>query len=122
MPVVTGRMDGAAMDVYTLHEDAGHSWLEVPIQELLALGIAQNISPFSYTDGAHAYLEEDMDMQTFLRARKAMRQSYLSLMADVVATLEARVIHCVTPGADPSPVRSLDRFTPPEIPVGMPVL
>jgi hypothetical protein len=48
--------------------DPGHGWLEVPVSELVRLGIAKQISPYSYRKGQMAYLEEDMDAGTYLQA------------------------------------------------------
>lgn len=45
--------------------DPGHSWLRVPKQLLIDIGIAADISPYSYEAGKHAYLEEDGDMTMF---------------------------------------------------------
>lgn len=52
---------------YPFHSDAGHGWLEVPMQELKELGIDQAISPYSYIseDEQTAYLEEDCDCSTW---------------------------------------------------------
>ena len=79
-----------------------------PIQQLLALGIAHEISPYSYTDGTYAYLNEE-DTVIFWWAREAMSQP-------CPCEIQLRAT------ADPSPVRSLDRSAPPKVPVGMPVL
>ena len=62
---------------YVLHEDEGHGWLAVPMDEirpLLAAGVY--ISPYSYKsrDGRIAYLEEDCDLGTFIRAREAQQK------------------------------------------------
>lgn len=56
---------------YTFFEDSGHGWLRVPKAELRALGIADMISSCSYQSmgGAMAYLEEDCDLSTFMRAK-----------------------------------------------------
>lgn len=54
---------------YTYFTDPGHGWLKVPLEELKALGIADKISSFSYTNGVYAYLEEDCDMPIFLAAK-----------------------------------------------------
>ncbi len=51
--------------------DPGHGWLEVPISELTRLGIAKQISPYSYRVGRMAYLEEDSDAGKYLDALKA---------------------------------------------------
>ena len=85
-----------------------YRWLQVPITELFRLGVAHKISPYSHTDGTYAYLNEE-DTVTFWWAREAMSQP-------CPCEIQLRAT------ADPSPVRSLDRFAPPKIPVGMPVL
>ena len=51
--------------------DDRHGWLEVPVSELEVLGIANQITPYSYRKDDKAYLEEDQDAQTYLDARKA---------------------------------------------------
>lgn len=50
---------------YRFISDPGHGWLEVPLAELRALGIANAISPYSYVSGSMAYLEEDCDASLF---------------------------------------------------------
>lgn len=47
-------------------EDPGHGWLQVPHDLVHALGIAKDISAYSYRDHQFAYLEEDCDMGRFL--------------------------------------------------------
>ena len=54
---------------YTFHNDPGHAWLCVPIQELAQLGVVNQISGYSYLNGNNAYLEEDCDAGVFLKAR-----------------------------------------------------
>ena len=54
---------------YTFYEDPGHGWLKVRIKELQHLGIEKEITSYSYMKGLHAYLEEDQDLSTFLRAK-----------------------------------------------------
>lgn len=56
---------------YTYHTDPGHGWLEVGIDELLVLGIADKISSYSYMNGGKAYLEEDCDMALFMDTMEA---------------------------------------------------
>lgn len=51
--------------------DPGHGWLEVPVSELVRLGIAKKISRYSYKKGAMAYLEEDSDAGVYLAALAA---------------------------------------------------
>ena len=57
------------MSKYTFYEDPGHGWLAVPMEQLVKLGIADKISSCSYQGGVSAYLEEDCDLATFLRAK-----------------------------------------------------
>jgi hypothetical protein len=56
------------MNKYRFHIDPGHGWLEVPMEELRDLGIADKISHYSYRDGDTAYLEEDCDTAVFVLA------------------------------------------------------
>ena len=57
--------------MFTLHTDPGHGWLEVPVQLLHELGIAKDITNFSFYFSGNAYLEEDYDAGTFLKAYSA---------------------------------------------------
>lgn len=64
--------NGAA--VYDSYSDSGHGWLKVALSELVALNIAVEITEYSYmSEDAKgrkwAYLEEDCDAGTFLRAK-----------------------------------------------------
>ncbi len=54
--------------------DPGHGWLEVPKSLLAELGIEDKISSYSYQNGLMAYLEEDLDMHTFMQACYANKQ------------------------------------------------
>jgi hypothetical protein len=56
---------------YDLYEDPGHGWLKVRRAELESLGIADQITPYSYERGEYVFLEEDLDLSTFLRAKRA---------------------------------------------------
>ena len=60
-----------ARSLYRFISDPGHGWLEVPLSELVELGIAQEISSFSYQskDGNLVYLEEDCDLGRFADAK-----------------------------------------------------
>jgi hypothetical protein len=60
----------------TMHSDPGHGWLEVPRGLLDTLGIAGDISAFSYIHGDRAYLEEDCDASRFAEAMKAAGQTF----------------------------------------------
>ena len=55
---------------YRFIADSGHAWLEVPIEELKTLGIADKISTYSYMNNGMAYLEEDCDAPVFAAAKK----------------------------------------------------
>ncbi|MDA8151960.1 MAG: zincin-like metallopeptidase domain-containing protein [Acidithiobacillus sp.] len=66
MPPLSIRF--AEGECYPFHSDAGHGWLEVPKSDLKVLDIAGGITPYSYQKGNKAYLEEDVDAPTFLRA------------------------------------------------------
>ncbi len=48
--------------------DPGHGWCKVKISLLQQLGIADKITFYSYVRGDYAYLEEDCDLSTFMRA------------------------------------------------------
>ena len=58
------------MTQYTFHQDPGHGWLEVPRSEIIRLGIAKEITAYSYQRGERVFLEEDCDAPRFLRAKK----------------------------------------------------
>lgn len=62
----------------TLHfyADPGHGWLKAPIKLLEELQIVDQISPYSYLLGQHAYLEEDCDAGKLIEALKRDCQSY----------------------------------------------
>lgn len=59
------------MKAYNFYSDAGHGWLRVKLNELDRLGILEDISMFSYLFADIAYLEEDCDLATFMRAKQA---------------------------------------------------
>ena len=58
---------------YTYHQDPGHGWLEVPKAEIERLGIAAEISHYSYQRSGTVYLEEDCDLKKFIDAMKEQR-------------------------------------------------
>jgi len=61
--------DEALRCIYILHQDPGHSWLEVPIKNLTALGFElSDFSQFSYQKLGTVYLEEDGDAPKFIRS------------------------------------------------------
>lgn len=53
-----------------VYADPGHAWAKVSISLLLKLGIADQISGYSYRRGAFAFLEEDCDLGLFVNAMK----------------------------------------------------
>ena len=55
---------------YLCIDTPAHSWLRVPLSELDALGIRDNITEYSYEDDLYAYLEEDCDVTTFIEAKE----------------------------------------------------
>jgi len=61
----------------TFHCDRGHGWLEVPREDIDALGLADEISNLSYLlshthkRAGMVYLEEDCDATLYLDAAKA---------------------------------------------------
>ena len=59
------------MKTYIWAIDAGHEWLAVRKSELEELGIADQISAYSYQKGSTAYLEGDCDAARFLDAYRA---------------------------------------------------
>lgn len=65
---------------YILFESPRHSWMRVAISELKELNILEDISPFSFTDEEFAYLEEDMDMGTFIMSLWNVRRQQASLL------------------------------------------
>jgi len=55
--------------------DPGHGWLEVPMSDLVALGIASEITNYSFMKGDLAYLEEDWDVTQYIKALEAQGKS-----------------------------------------------
>ena len=51
--------------------DPAHGWGEVPISLIKELGIADQISHYSYMKGDNAYLEEDCDLSVLMNALEA---------------------------------------------------
>jgi hypothetical protein len=77
------------------HCDAGHGWLACKKDLVIALGIAGEISRYSYQRGQTVYLEEDCDMSRFMRACE-------SHGVQVVLNEKYR---------DQSPIRNYEQFT-----------
>ena len=45
-----------------MFSDPGHGWVRFPKKRLAKLGIADQISTYSYQNGDNAFLEEDCDL------------------------------------------------------------
>jgi hypothetical protein len=61
---------------YVLYTDPGHAWLEVPLRELKTLGIAKDISSYSYVKDGLVYLEEDCDLAVFAEAKDKIKEEF----------------------------------------------
>ena len=74
------------MKQYEFLQDSGHGWIGVPQAELIELGVASQISNYSYLERAQGdsivWLEEDVDMQLWLRARGVTSSSEYRRFAD----------------------------------------
>lgn len=77
------------------HTDAGHGWLECSRDMLDSVGIADDVSRYSYQRGDNVYLEEDCDMPLLLNALRKR---------DIGVTVEELY-------KEDSPVRNFARFT-----------
>lgn len=55
---------------FIYYQDAGHGWIKVPKYILKDLGIENQITACSYQRDDQAYLEEDLDASTFIKAYK----------------------------------------------------
>lgn len=60
-------------DLLTFVSDPGHGWLRVPLADIAALRIENDISPCSFIDSRFAYLEEDCDCAVFTQACEAQQ-------------------------------------------------
>lgn len=58
------------MKSITIYTDPSHGWGKVSLSELSRLNIIDKISTYSYIhkNGLNAYLEEDVDLSTYLKA------------------------------------------------------
>ena len=63
----------------TLYADSGHAWLKVSLWDLKQLKIDDKITSYSYIDpnGKDIYLEEDVDMATYLTTLKKHGLDYV---------------------------------------------
>lgn len=77
------------------HSDAGHGWLEVPMEIIKHLNLSKKISSYSYKKKDMAYLEEDSDAGICISAMK--EHNYHFYIKNL-------------PQQDPNPIRSYPRF------------
>jgi len=63
----------------TLYSDPGHAWLKVSLWDLKQLKIDDQITSWSYRDpnGKDIYLEEDVDIKTYLNSLKNHGLNYV---------------------------------------------
>ena len=59
---------GSFMASSAVFADPGHAWARFPKAKLVSLGIADKISTYSYQNGSNAFLEEDCDLYTLIKA------------------------------------------------------
>jgi hypothetical protein len=66
------------MKSITIYTDPSHGWAKVSLSELSRLNIIDKISTYSYIhkNGINAYLEEDCDLSTYLKALDAKGIQY----------------------------------------------
>ena len=54
--------------IFRFVSDPGHGYLRVKLEDLVKYGVDKKISGFSFKSDRFAFLEEDLDMSTFLNA------------------------------------------------------
>jgi hypothetical protein len=69
------------MKSITIYTDPSHGWAKVTLKQLIRLNIADKISTYSYirrnrSGAGFAYLEEDCDLSTYLKALDAKGIQY----------------------------------------------
>ncbi len=84
-----------------LHDDPAHRWLQVPAYMVEALGIAASIGQWSYKDDINAYLDSELDIDTFLDAIDLTSGSLRSKFIDYCQTIQYN---------HPSNIRNKERF------------
>lgn len=56
--------------VFEFYSDPSHGWAKVERAELIQLGILDKVSNYSYQRREYVYLEEDYDLNIFMKAYK----------------------------------------------------
>ena len=65
------------MAKFDFHYDAGHGWLKVHIYDAADVGpYAEDFSAYSYRNGEHLYLEEDVDAGRFIQAWEKFKRKF----------------------------------------------
>ena len=91
--------------MYVFENDPGHGWLGVPVNEINDLGIANDISHYSYFDQKNGivWLEEDCDAARFLIAKVGTNDASSLIAWMDINTIDKHVNH-------DSRIRNLPRF------------
>lgn len=76
---------------WRFYEDPTHGWLEVHKDEILEVGIENDITSCSYVNGDYVYLEEDYDIGLFLS-----KKGYKRLPREIVEEVYTNTISVVT--------------------------
>ena len=92
IPAAPKKLKTMVLDYY---QDPGHGWVKIGLDKLAALGIAEDISHYSYMRNGYAYLEEDCDLSLLYKACD---------MADIV--LKLRPHNC----DNSSKIRNYDQY------------
>ena len=97
------------MSIYTFIADPAHGWLAVPLAEIRELGIAGDISQYSYIDTSEgvAYLEEDGDTLRFIEAKGINIRDREALGAWCAENTR----ECYHDNLSENPVRNCERFS-----------
>ena len=56
------------MTEYTYHQDPSHGWIQVPVSEVVRLGLTP--SRYSYRNAESVFLEEDADASQWAKAKR----------------------------------------------------
>lgn len=68
---------------YNVIADPGHSYLRVPIRDLLKSEVETKISEYSYRNRQYAWLEEDCDAPLFCNAMEKLGYTLKFVVIDV---------------------------------------
>ena len=71
-------MKGKTMKKITLQvfTDPGHGWIKISLNHLKQLNLIEKITPFSFINNKHAYLEEDCDASLLIKTLEESNVSY----------------------------------------------